>query len=271
MICKFTNTNNRKRSVTTTSPNDKKYYILLRPDESPTSCCTNLFLLLQKRPRDSIDLHPSDQLSRSQSSPLVGAHLEATTFRPPQQQFGRLIATNQHDIAQRRIDDSGVTQREPFGFGVKIPGPTQQNFYNVRQVPKLQQITQQIPQPILQQTFLQRHQIPQYFPQTFNGQDQHKLLQRQHSPQIQQQHILPLDAFLRPIQTSDVQQQLLNQNVYRPVPYVPINAINHARQYQENLAYNQFLQNRRFIEEEQIRAQLNKPHNRFEFADINHG
>lgn len=249
----------------------RKYDILSRAEESPTSCCTNLFLLLQKRPRDSIDLHPSDQLSRSQSSPLVGAHLEATTFRPPQQQFSRLISTSQHDIAQRRIDDSGVTQGEQFDLGVKIPSPTQQNFYNVQQVPKLQRIPQQTPQPIPQQTFLQQQQIPHYFPQISHGQDQHTFQQRQLSPQIQRQQILPLDAFLRPIQATDVQQQLFIQNIYRPVPYVPINAVNRARQYQENLAYNQFLQNRRFIEEQQIRDQLNKPHNRFEITGINHG
>ncbi|KYB25165.1 hypothetical protein TcasGA2_TC010675 [Tribolium castaneum] len=65
-------------------------------------------------------------------------------------------------------------------------------------------------------------------------------------------------------------QQRIDQNVYQqpqfrqPVPYTPFNL--QQRQYQEQLAYNQFLQNKRLLEEQQIKAQLNRQHNRFDLA-----
>lgn len=86
--------------------------------------------------------------------------------------------------------------------------------------------------------------------------------------QQQPQHFLtPQQIYIQQQQQQQAQQRI-DQNIYQPqqrqpVPYTPLNL--QQRQYQEQLAYNQFLQ-RRFLEEQQIKAQLNRQHNRFDIG-----
>ena len=87
---------------------------------------------------------------------------------------------------------------------------------------------------------------------------------------IQQQQLLtPQQIFAQQQLRQQQAQQRIDQNVYQTqqrqaIPYTPLNL--QQRQYQEQLAYNQFLQNRRLLEEQQIKAQLNRQHNRFDLA-----
>lgn len=98
-------------------------------------------------------------------------------------------------------------------------------------------------------------------PRQFQNFQQTQVVQN-FGPFVQQQRLLtPQEIYA---------QQRIDQNVYQqpqfrqPVPYTPLNL--QQRQYQEQLAYNQFLQNKRLLEEQQIKQQLNRQHNRFDLA-----
>lgn len=67
-------------------------------------------------------------------------------------------------------------------------------------------------------------------------------------------------------------QRRIDQDLFQQrqaVPYTPFSAQQQQRQYQEQLAYDLYLRNRRLLEEQQLKAQLERQRNRFDLTSRN--
>lgn len=158
----------------------------------------------------------------------MGVNNEVTTYRP----HTRLFALP----PQRRTDQG----QQP-----------QQSFVSVNQA-ILQDQRHLIERPQQQQNFIVPQVQQRNFVEQSRGVEQQQLVvppqgydQRIALLQQQQQRLLELQRLLH-----QQQQQYLVQ--YQPVNYVPVQQ-----------QYDQYLENRRLQEDQRIREQLNKSHNRF--------
>lgn len=229
-----------------------------------------MFLLLQKRLRG----FDYSEVPRPQAQ-QVGGHSEATTFRPPN--FSRHFALQPH-IVHRRVDVPGAinqpgSQQELNNYELynsNVINPNQnfvnqpqnlQNLNNQQQVLVNQYNTQQ-----QQQQQLQQYNIQQYLQQQQYLLNQQRLLEQQQfliqqQKQLQQQQLHQPSRIVFPQQRIDADPQNQQYTQRQQPQYFPINA-----QQQEQLLYNQLLQNRRLQEEQQLRAQLNRQYNRFDLS-----
>lgn len=219
-----------------------------------------MFLLLQKRPR-GFD-YTESEVSRPQAQ-LVGGHLEATTYRPPH--FSRQFA-QQPFLAQRRTDASGIinqpaNQHELVNRDLynRALINTNQNLI-INQQPHVFHQQSSQPQRFIYTSFDQQQQ------QNYNNQpflQQQQILNQQRL--IQQQQLLAQQNQQQRIDNGQNQQYVVQQ----AREYFPVNFNQQQQQEQrlrEQQIYNQILQNQRYQEEQQIRAQLNRPYNRFDLS-----
>lgn len=96
-----------------------------------------------------------------------------------------------------------------------------------------------------------------------------QLVQRQDNVNYLQQQ----QSFYHLQQQPQVQRRI-DQDVFQQrqaVPYTPFSAQQQQqqRQYQEQLAYDLYLRNRRLLEEQQLKAQLERQRNRFDLTSRN--
>lgn len=205
-----------------------------------------MFLLLQKRPRAYNQLTNIPIVQNVQNRQLVGGNLEATTYRPPS--IFTNIAQQQPQFLHRRNDQSFNQQSTQFTLSP------------VQYIQQQQQHQQLLPQ---QQQFVHQQIIPQQQIQQPIAHLQQLYLLRQ-QPLLHQQQ-----------QQQQLFEKRLDQNTYtphQPVPYTPFTHSTPQQQQQQQfqhnihdqLVYNQLLQQRRLYEEQQLRQQFNRPHNRFQ-------
>lgn len=201
-----------------------------------------MFLLLQKRPH-AFDL--STSVPKPQSRQLVGGNLEATTFRPPSI-FSRQFVNQEPIVLHRRSDHAALTQDH-----------RNQNQQNLIVQPFLQ------PQ---QQIIQQQQLIPINHPYNQHAQQsQQQIINQQfYNQQLLRQQLLNQQLAQRRIHTNTYNVQT------QPVPYTPFSHSPSHQQYQEQLAYSRLQQQRRYLEEQQLKQQLSRPHNRFDIANQHH-
>lgn len=168
----------------------------------------------------------------------MGAHLEATTYRPQ-----TVFTVRQLASPQRLLNAGNVQQANELNPNALAANTVPNVFINPAAVHN-QQLTP----------------------------EQHQLLQQQ---QAQQQRLLQLQQIIYQQQQQQRFLQQPQQNVYvphvqyqpiarQPVAYVPFNSVNlQQQQIREQEAYNRLLQEKRLQEEQQIREQLNRQQNRF--------
>ncbi|CAG9821914.1 unnamed protein product [Phaedon cochleariae] len=273
-----------------------------------------------------VQQHRQDTIQNKVSRPLVGGHLQPTTFRPPSP-FSSISRRNDYQPQQY------ITQQEVVLAQNQVDQAYRARALALENIPAQQLYHQQPPlnhiQPHIQQYQAQaqhrldvRHQ-PQVELQPFNQQQIHSqsgdLVQLQHQPisqhrihqlgnqiqsqyqlinQVQQPQINNLHAqsqlngvssqpsYIQQSRQAQnhpqinqpsnqildsntqtnrfFQQQIVNvspqQQQQQPSNLASVN----QRQYQEQLAYDQYLQARRHQEEEYLRNQLSRQHNRFD-------
>lgn len=228
------------------------------------SLITNTPILLLQKQHHHVDIQVSH------TRPLIGGHLQPTTFRPPKvfALFNRrsdsiVSNTNQGHAAEvlphpnsiQSTIQPGFEQKPQQHFQQQIIAPQQQFVQPQQQFvqPQLLQAqpfsyhpfgqVQQQPQqqhfPQQQSVILQSSQQPQYVGFNHQGGPRFPFLNQQQQHQVAQQGIF------------SNQQPNLNQ-----------------RQYEEQLAYNQYLQANK-LQEEQLRQQLSRQYNRFNLPSNN--
>lgn len=98
---------------------------------------------------------------------------------------------------------------------------------------------------------------------------------RQYQHLIQQQdnvNFLQQQQNFYHLQQQPQVQRRIDQDFFQhrqAVPYTPFSTQQQQRQYQEQLAYDLYLRNRRLLEEQQLKAQLERQRNRFDLTSRN--
>lgn len=238
----------------------------LNPPTSP-----NRFLLLQKRPRAFNQLNAIPKVHNRQ---LVGGNLEATTYRPPSI-FSHNAQQPQSLHRRNDLPHNNHQQLQQTQFIQTLPQQQQQQYLHQQLLLHQQQQQQLHLQNLQQQQYIQQQPI--------------YTLQSKSVPNIPQQQSYLLQQ-QQPLINQQIAQKRLDQiNNYnnpqqiQPVPYRPFaNIPTHDQQQQQQspqqqqhilqdqLVYNQLLQERRSYEEQQLRQQFNRPHNRFIIANPNY-
>lgn len=212
-------------------------------------------MLLQKRPRVA-DIIPNNEQPRSR---LVGVNHEATTYRPNTHLFAFSSEKSTYNPQQSQQNFFGINQAMPQDQRHFIERP--QNFIAL---PQQHFVFQQ------QRDIINR---PQNFEHRSDTLQSQQLQQRTEHPQTsdqqrsvllqyQQQQLLELQRLLQQQQQQQQerqqQQQQSQQNQaqyfvqYQPLTYIP-------PQSQKD----ETVQNKGLQEDQQIREQLSKTHNRF--------
>ncbi|KAJ8920299.1 hypothetical protein NQ315_011960 [Exocentrus adspersus] len=185
----------------------------------------------------------------SLTRPRIGGHLQPTTFRPPG--LFSFFTRRRDEQPQPTATATNVRPLQQFlPFQQAVFPQQQQKSVQFQQSGQQSQANQQL------QVIQQQPQVIQHLPPVFRQQTQ--LFHQQ--PQVIHQQPQLIRQQPQLIQPSQVVQQLQFLSPQRQtVPYSPISF--NQRQYQEQLAYQQLLQNKR-LQDVQLREQLEKQRNR---------
>lgn len=212
--------------------------------------------------------HHEVDIQVSQSRQLIGGHLQPTTFRPPKTFplfTRRNDALSNQVIPTQGLPNPNSIQKsiEPLEFNrrsqLQVGQPQTQVIQLQRQLvhPHPQLIQHQ---QVFYQPFGQIQQLPQNFaPQRHSviiqpsQQTQHfgfnqRAAQHQLLPQSQQPNSQPVFNY----------QQIPGPQTLDPT----------RRAYEDLIAFNQYVQNKK-LQEEQLRQELSRKHNRFNLVNNN--